>query len=239
MKSDQLNDLFDYEYSIYQNDDYFKFSIDSVLLAEFVSVKKNQKELLDLCSGNCPVPMILHKKFGDLLNYTAIELQKEIYELGVKSLEYNNIKDINYIKGDLLDYKNYFFNKKYDIITCNPPYFVNYNDNYNKNDIKAIARHELTMKLEDIFLVSSKLLENQGSLFLVHRPERLADIIICSKKYNFGVKKLQNIHNDSNSQCCFILVELVYNAKDYVKINKPIFLDDYISYKNIFEEVKK
>lgn len=239
MKSDELNDLFDYGYSIYQNDDFFKFSIDSVLLAEFVLVKKNQKKLLDLCSGNCPVSMILYKKYGQKLDYSAIELQEEIYKLGIKSLEYNNISCINYVNGDLKEFKKYFFNKKYDIITCNPPYFVNYNDNYNKNDVKAIARHELTMNLEDVFFVSSKLLENQGSLYIVHRPERLVDIIAYAKKYNFGLKKLQNVYNDNCSNSCFILLELVYNAKDYVKISKPIFLNEYKSYKNIFDEVIK
>lgn len=237
MKSDALNDLFDYGYSIYQNDEYFKFSIDSVLLAEFVSVKKNQKKLLDLCSGNCPIPMILHKKYNNTLNYSAIELQKEIYDLGVKSLQFNNIDCIEYINGDINDYKKFFSNQKFDIITCNPPYFVVFNNNYNDNDIKAKARHEITLKLEDVFRVSSKLLENQGSLYMVHRPERIVDIISFAKKYNFGIKRIQHIHNDKDSQCCFILIESVFNAKDYVKINRPIFLNKYESYKNIFEEV--
>lgn len=239
MKSDDLNDLFDYGYSIYQNDDYFKFSIDSVLLAEFVSVKKNKRRYLDLCSGNCPVPMILQKKYGYLLDYSAIELQKVIYDLGVKSLDYNNITDIRYINGDMKDYKMYFKNEKFDIITCNPPYFVLHNNIYNDNDIKAIARHEITMELEDVFRVSSKLLENQGVLYMVHRPERLVDIINHAKKYNFGIKTIQHIYNDKESKCCFILIETVFNAKDYVRINKPVFLDEYKSYKNIFNEVIK
>ena len=84
----EINDLYDYGYYIYQNPDYFKFSIDSVLLAEFVCVHKNKNKVLDLCSGNAPVPMILSIKYGDRVDITGVELQDEIFELGKDSIEY-------------------------------------------------------------------------------------------------------------------------------------------------------
>ena len=76
-----LNDLFDYGYKIYQDDNYFKFSLDSVILAEFVNIKKNKYKVMDLCSGNAPIPMILNLKYNGQLDISAIELQKDIYEL--------------------------------------------------------------------------------------------------------------------------------------------------------------
>ena len=237
MKSNDLNDLFDYDYKIFQNDDYFKFSIDSVLLAEFVDLKKNQKELLDLCSGNAPIPMILNKKYGNRLNITAIELQKEIYDLGIKSLNYNKITNVDYCNCNVLDVPKNFCNKKFDIITCNPPYFKTYSEeNINNNQIKAIARHEIEITLEQIIQISAKVINNQGYLYIVHRPERVADIIQYLKKYNFGLKKVQPIYNDHFSNSCFILIEAIYNGKDYVIINQPIFLKDYTTYKNIFRK---
>lgn len=235
MRSISLNDLFDYGFMIYQDENYFKFSIDSVLLAEFVSVKKNKYKVLDLCSGNFPVPMILYAKYGSKLDISAIELQDVIYDLGVKSLEYNKIFSVKTYNADVINAQKILKGQKFNIITCNPPYFKLYDEKVsNDNQIKAIARHELKLTLEDVFKVSAKLLENQGSLYLVHRPERLAEIIFLSKMYCFGVKELQMIYDNRQSKCCFILLEFVLNGKDYVKINKPVFLDEHTSYKDIF-----
>lgn len=237
MKNDQLNDLYDYDYMIYQNDDFFKFSIDSVLLAEFVDLKKGKKNILDLCSGNAPVPMILSKKFGRKVEITGIELQEKIFNLGKKSIEYNKINNINFINGDIKNIKKITNNKKFSVITCNPPYFkVDDDSNINDNKIKAFARHELGIILEEVISLSSKVIENQGYLYLVHRPERLADIILLLNKYNYGVKRIQMVFNDNNSKSCLVLIEAVFNGKDYVIINTPLFLKDHLSYKNIFRK---
>ena len=118
-----LNDLFDYEnLKIYQIRGNFKFSLDSILLAEFVKITKNTKNILDLCSGNAPVPMILSTKTNAHID--AFEIQKHIYNLGIDSIKYNNLdKQITLYNADIMEIDNYLNNKKYDIITCNPPYF--------------------------------------------------------------------------------------------------------------------
>ncbi|MDE5630136.1 MAG: methyltransferase [Bacilli bacterium] len=235
MKSNnELNDLFDYDYRIYQNADYFKFSIDSVLLAEFVDLKKGHKKVLDMCSGNAPVPLILNKKYGNLLEIVGVEIQKEVYELGKLSIEYNKVENISFINKDIKDYVS-SFNEKYDIVTCNPPYFKKSDDKIiNDNEVKALARHEIAINLEEVVCCASKILKNKGYFYLVHRPERLADIINALKEYRFGLKRVQMVYDDYNSDCCFILVEAIYNGEDYVKIDYPIFLKDYTTYKDIF-----
>ena len=145
MSSISINDLFDYGYYIYQNDDYFKFSIDSVLLAEFVKIRKGSNKILDLCSGNAPIPMILQKKYGEL-DITGVELQKEIYDLAKKSIEYNKISSITMINEDVKNIKKTFKNTKFDVVVCNPPYFkIDEGTMVNDNEIKAIARHELML----------------------------------------------------------------------------------------------
>lgn len=230
----ELNDLFDYGYMIYQNKEYFKFSIDSVLLAEFVDIKKGQNKILDMCTGNAPVPLILSKKWNNL-NITGVELQKGIYNLAIDSVKYNKVNNIEIINKDVKDLPDYYKNDKFDVITCNPPYFVNNTDKVlNDNKVKAIARHEIMLNLEDVIRVSSKILKNQGYFYMVHRAERLADIINLFNKYNFGLKKVIPVYNDKESRSCFILIEGIYNGKDYVIIEKPVFLSEYSSYKNIF-----
>lgn len=230
----ELNDLFDYDMKIYQNKEYFKFSIDSVLLAEFVSIKKGQKSILDMCTGNAPVPLILSKRFNNI-EIVGIELQKEIYDLANKSVQYNNKKNILLINDDVNKLTNIYKFKKFDVITCNPPYFVPYSNKLiNENEVKAIARHEIKIDLESIIRIASKNIKNQGYFYLVHRPERIAEIIHLLKKYNFGLKRIVPVYNDINSNSCFVLIEAIYNGKDYVIINKPIYISEHESYQGIF-----
>lgn len=231
----ELNDLFDYGYKIYQDSRFFKFSLDSVLLAEFVDKKSNQKEFLDLCSGNAAIPMILNSIYGENINITGVEIQEDIYNLGIESINYNKITNINFINEDVLNIPTILKGKKFDIITCNPPYFkVNSTSLINDNSVKAIARHEIKVDLENIIKVSSKILDNQGYLYLVHRPERLADIIHNLKKYHFGLKRIVPVYG--NGDATIVLVEAIYNGKDYVIIDKPVFLDSLTTYKNIFRK---
>jgi tRNA1(Val) A37 N6-methylase TrmN6 len=230
----KLNDLFDYEYSIYQNIDFFKFSLDSILLAEFINIKKDKYKVLDLCTGNAPIPMILTSKYGKHLDITCIELQQEIFELGKESIEYNKLDNIHIINDDINNAPN-LFKEKFDVISCNPPYFETLSNNFNDNEIKAIARHELKMTLEDCIRVASKLIEFNGSFYIVHKPERLVDIINYLKQYGFGVKRIANIYTNHEGPAETILVEATFRGKDYVKILNPIFINDYKSYKGIFE----
>ena len=224
-----INDLLNYNLKIYQNDNYFKFSIDSVLLAEFVEINYRDKNILDLCTGNAPIPMIISTRFNK--NIVGVEIQKEIYELGVKSIKLNNINNIDLINKDVNDLNNYF-DYKFDIITCNPPYFkYNKNSITNKNNIKTIARHEVLINLEQIIKISSKLLRDSGKLYLVHRCDRFIEILDLLKKYNFGLKKLQFVYDNTNSESCFLIIEAKYKCKDDVKILKPFYIDKYLEAK--------
>ena len=227
-----INDLFDYEnLKIVQNDEYFKFSIDSILLAEYVQITKKDKKIIDLCSGNLPIPLILNYKFKK--NIEAVELQKEIYNFGIDTLELNKKKEmIKYYNEDVKKILNFLEKDSYDIVTCNPPYFKNCIKN--ENFTKAIARHEIKITLEDIIKVSSKLLKNNKSFYMVHVPERLDDVILLCHKYNINVKEIVFVNN-SNREPMLILIKAVKNSKIGLKIK---YLNDtnlLISYKNIFE----
>ena len=101
----EINDLYDYGYKIVQNSDYFKFSLDSMLLANFVGINMSDSKLLDFCTGNCPVPIILS---NSIKNIVAFEVQKEIYELGNESLKLNNINNVKLINDDIKNIGNYY-----------------------------------------------------------------------------------------------------------------------------------
>lgn len=221
-----INYLMNYNLKIYQNSNYFKYSIDSVLLAEFVEINLRTKNIIDLCTGNAPIPMILSTKFKK--NIYGVEIQKEIYQLAKNSIELNNIKNVKLLNQDVKDlrdeYSNYF-----DIVTCNPPYFkFNKDSILNKTEVKSIARHEIKITLEDVFIVSSKILKCSGSLNLVHRTERLIELINLANKYDFGIRRLQFVYDNYESDCCFVLIECKYKCKHDLKVFKPIYIDKYL-----------
>lgn len=230
-----LNDLYDYvPLKIYQDDKYFKFSLDSVLLAEFVNLTTRTKNILELCSGNCAVSMILSTKTK--ANITAVEVQKEIYELGKESIEYNKLSDrINFVLSDVKDVKNYFPGNNINIIVCNPPYFKKNNTSFiNDDKTKAIARHELLVSLDEIIEISSKILQKDGELYLVHRSERLDEIINSCFKYNIKVKKVQLISTKDGKEPTLVLVKCVKGSNPGIKISPVISIENKETFKNIF-----
>ena len=221
----EINDLYDYGYKIVQNSDYFKFSLDSMLLAKFVNINMSDSKLLDFCTGNCPIPIILS---SSIKNIVAFEVQKEIYELGDESLKLNNINNVKLINDDIKNIDNYYEDGYFDIITCNPPYFkVIDSSRINDNNVKAIARHEILIKLEDIVSLAYKYLRDKGKLYIVYRPDRLMELLKLFDKYKFGVKKLQCCYNNSDSLSSMILIEAMKNGQDDLKILAPLYTENY------------
>lgn len=221
----EINDLYDYGYKIVQKSDYFKFSLDSMLLANFVNINMADSKLLDFCTGNCPIPIILS---NSIKNIVAFEVQKEIYELGDESLTLNNINNVKLINDDIKNIGNYYEEGYFDIITCNPPYFkVIDSSRINDNNVKAIARHEILIKLEDIVSLAYKFLRDKGKLYIVYRPDRLMELLKLFDKYKFGVKKLQCCYNNSDSLSSMILIEAMKNGHDDLKILAPLYTENF------------
>ena len=232
-----INDLLDFNKKIVQDTDYFNFSLDSVLLVNFCDIRKNYK-ILDICSGNCPIPLMLESKVNNKIY--ACEIQKEIYELGLESIKLNDLEErIDLLNMDAKELTKKFETDTFDLITCNPPYFKsNEKSIKNDNDIKSNARHELLINLEDIFKVSRKLLKNNGKLVMVHRTERLDEIIELSKKYNLNIKRIQFIYPKENEESNMIIIEAHKNGKEGLKVLPPIIVHDSKgNYKKEIEEM--
>ena len=226
------NDLFDYKNRyIYQDKDGFKFSLDSILIAEYAHVKDNLK-ILDMCSGNAAIPLIISTKTKS--NIVAFEIQEEIAALAKKSVELNKLeKQIEVINDDVNNIAKYFNKEYFDIIVCNPPYFKNNSSIHNKEEIKAIARHEIKINLEQIFKISFDYLKNNGILYMSHRADRLDEIINIAKKYNLNVKELILVQTKS-SDISMILVKCIKNSKNGIKI-KVLDVSKCSTYQHIFE----
>ncbi|MBQ8219330.1 MAG: tRNA1(Val) (adenine(37)-N6)-methyltransferase [Bacilli bacterium] len=211
---------------IYQDNDSFLFSLDSVLLPNFVTVKLSDKKIIDLCCGNAPGPMLL--SFKTKARIFGVEIQKDIYELGIKSIKENGMDEqITLINDDVKNLYNVFESESFDIVTCNPPYFKYKEDSLvNINDKKTIARHEMYIKLEEIIEISRYLLRNSGTFAMVHRPDRLIEIIEVMRKNNIEPKKIRYVYPKIEKEANMILIEGVKNGKSGLKILPPLITHD-------------
>ena len=190
-----INDLLNYNgLKIVQNTDWFKFSLDSVLLANFANVNKKTK-IIDFCTGNAPIPLFLSHKTNQKI--VAVELQKEIYDLANKSVKLNHLEEKVQVLNE--DVKN--ISK------------INENSSTNENKIKSVARHEIYLNLDDIFKIAKKVLKNDGKIAMVHRTERLIDIISSMKKNNIEPKKIQFVYPFKSSKSNMVLIEGAKNGK--------------------------
>lgn len=231
------NDLYDYpNRCIFQFDKGFKFSLDSILLAEYTKITKKTETILDMCTGNAPIPLILSTKTDKKIY--GFEIQKDISELAKESVRINNLENqIEIINEDVLNIGNVFPGKYFDIITCNPPYFPVYDENVlNKVDALTIARHEVKITLEDIFRIVSNHLRDNGFFYMVHRPNRLDEIIMTAKEYKVPVKEIQLIVTKDNLPT-MVLVKCQKHSKNGLKFKKIIDVSKLDSYQHLFEEV--
>lgn len=234
-----INDLFDYDgLKIYQYADKFKFSLDSILLAEFVELKNNTRTIVDFCTGNAPVPLILSTKTNARIY--GFELQPNIYKLAKLSVRDNNLESqINIVNANLTEALEYILPESVDAVTCNPPYFK-YDKGkslINEDEEKAIARHEIAMNLEDLMTSAKYILKNKAPLYIVHRTDRLEEILDCLNKYSFKVKKLQFIYAGYNKEAIMVLIKATKNGKmGSLKVMPPIDILKHKSYKGIFEK---
>ena len=211
---------------IMQDTNMFNFSLDSVLLPNFVTINKNIQNILDIGCGNAPIPLILSTKTK--AHITGVEIQKEVYNLAVESVKINDLEEqINIVNADINDLYKELETESFDIITCNPPFFkVSEKSNKNLSEYKTVARHEVKLNLEDIMKISRKLLKNNGVLGIVHRPERLVDIIDLMRKYNIEPKKMRLVYPKKDKEANILLIEGTKNGNPGLKILPPLYSHD-------------
>ena len=237
-----INDLLNYNgMKIVQDDNYFNFSLDSVLLPNFVTVHTRDKKILDLGTGNAPIPLILSTRTD--AHIYGIELQKEIYDLAVESVQMNKLEDrITLINDNMKNLDKYFEINSFDVIVSNPPYFkLNEQSNINDSVQKTIARHEKEITLEEIIQIAKKYLNNNGVFAMVHRTDRLIEIIDLFKKNNIEPKRIQLIYPKENTESNMVLIEGTKNGKVGLKFLPPLIAHesngDYTeTVKNMFKE---
>ena len=205
--------------SIYQSDNYYKFTQDAIMLAKFCNIKRSD-DVLELCAGSGVISFYAYSlcPFNHLY---FNEIQKEMCEIIEENISYNGFKRRSKIFNcNLKDLHLQDFKKHLDVIICNPPYFkLEPNHKINEKYEIAIARHEIEATLEDIISKSSELLKDKGRLYIVHLASRSAELIAVCSKYKLEPKRLKFIFN-GEKEAYLVLVEAVKNGKPGVRITK-------------------
>lgn len=219
-----VNDLLGYDgLKIVQNTEYFSFSLDSVLLANFVTIDKKTKNVLDIGTGNAPIPMILSTK--EIKKIFGFEIQPEIFEMAQESLKINSLSEkIQIFNDDIKNISKYFEPEFFDLIVTNPPYFkIHELSKLNIQKNKAIARHELFLKLEDIISIAFKYLKNNGRFAMVYRTERITEVLSTMQKNKIEPKRITFIFSKEGCSSNLFLVEGMKNSKPGLKSLNYIF----------------
>lgn len=210
---------------IIQDTDYGSYTLDSLLLADFVKMTRRTEYAVDLCAGNGPIGMLLADKKSNL-KVEVVEIQEQLSKITNESIKLNNMQErVIAHNQNLIGISEKLGKNKYHVITVNPPYFkVTEDANINPNQAIAMARHELTVTLEDIIKESASLLDNIGTLNFVFRPQRLDELIILLNKYGFTLKRIKFVYPKLSKDCNTILVEAKRGKTDNQMIIEPPFI---------------
>ena len=240
---ERLDDVLGYDLKIYQNSSYFSFSLDSIILANYANIRLRDKNIVDFCTGNGVIPLIVSKRTRN--NIVGVEIQEKLALLATKSVEYNKLTDrITIVNEDVNEFSSRHLNE-FDLVLCNPPYFkVEDKSSFNESYEKMIARHEITFNLEDLCKCCKKVLKDNGNLYIVHRSDRLIDIIETLRKHNLEPKRIRFVYENVSKESTLVLVEAQKCGSVGLIVDSPIILynldgTETLEYSLLQKEVRK
>ncbi|MBP3708762.1 MAG: tRNA1(Val) (adenine(37)-N6)-methyltransferase [Clostridia bacterium] len=223
-ENERIDDLEINNFKIIQKTDGFCFGIDSVLLSDFSKNIKKNGEVLDLGTGTGILGFLLLAK-SNVKKVIGIEVQKEIADMANRSVKLNKLQDkFEIINANIKDLDKILPIDHYDAIVSNPPYKQINSGKINENLTKLISRHEIEASLQDFIKVSFKMLKDKGSLFIVHRAERLVDILSQMRLNKMEPKRIRFVYSNYESESKLVLIEAVKNGKPFLKTEKPLYI---------------
>ena len=204
---------------IIQNPNGFCFGIDAVLLADFAKIKPNAA-VLDLCTGTGIIPLILAAK-TKAGHITGVEIQPDAADMARRSVKMNGLDEkIEIIHGDIKSYTG----KNFSVVTCNPPYKEINGGRISPNTSQAIARTEICCTLSDVITAAKNALCPHGSFFMIHRPERITDILCTMRGTGIEPKVIRYVHPSADKPPSLMLIEGIKGANPKTIIQKPLLM---------------
>lgn len=216
--------LADESMKIIQSPTCFAFSLDAVLLAHFAHIPIKRGKILDLCTGNAVIPLLLSKRTHAKI--VGVEIQDRIFQMAERSIALNHLTDqLSVIHGDLKEMQPILGHSNFDVVTCNPPYFRSPKETeHNDNEYLTIARHEVYCTLEDVVRACKLHVKPGGKVAMVHRPGRLVDIIALFREYKLEPKRIQLVYPKRGKEANMLLIEGIRDGKPDIKILPPLYI---------------
>ena len=225
-ENERIDDLELNGLKIIQNKEGFCFGIDSVLLSDFAKNIENNSLVLDLGTGTGIIPILLCGK-TNLKKVIGVEVQEKIAEMAKRSIKLNNLEDrFQVINENILNLNKIYKKQTFDVVVTNPPYKKKNSGIINENHEKLISRHEIEADLADFIKVSKDLLKDKGEFYMVHRPERLVDILSIMRKEKLEPKVLRMVYSNKNKEPKLVLIKGIKNAKPFLKVEKNLYIYD-------------
>lgn len=223
-KNERIDDLEFKGYKIIQNSEGFCFGIDAVLLSDFAKNLKKNSKVIDLGTGTGILPILLSGK-TQLKNIIGIEVQEEVANMAKRSIELNSLKDkVEIINDNILNLEKLYGKEYFDVVVTNPPYKKLNTGIQNESEKKLISRHEITANLEEFIKVSKNILKDKGEFYMVHRPERLVDILYLMRKYKVEPKQIRFVSPNVNKEPNLVLIKGIKNANEFLKFEKNLYV---------------
>ena len=225
-ENEKIDDLEYKGLKIIQNKKGFCFGIDSVLLSDFAKNIKKGARVLDLGTGTGIIPILLCGK-TNLKKVIGVEIQEEVADMAKRSSKLNNLENrFEIVNENILNLKDIFENQSFDVIISNPPYKKKNTGVINENTKKIISRHEITANLEDFIKVAKDLLKDKGEFYMVHRPERLVDILSLMRQNKIEPKVLRMVYSNEYKEPKLVLIKGIKNARPFLKVEKNLYIYD-------------
>jgi len=216
---DSIRDL-----RLYQSRLGYRFSVDSLLLYNFINLKRVHS-IADLGAGTGIIGMLLAKKYPSA-QVTLYEIQEGLAKLAGENIIRNCLEDrVRVITCDIrtlpfIDAKS----GEFDLLVSNPPFRVLKSGRLNPEEERAIARHEIKLRLKDLVKTASYLLRVKGRFCVIHHPWRLSELVEALRREDLEPKRLRFVHSHIFSDAKMILMEAVKNGKAGLKVEKPLYL---------------
>ena len=224
-ENERIDDLQISNLKIIQNKDGFCFGIDSILLSEFAKDIKDGSKVIDLGTGTGILGFLLLAK-TKIKEVTGIEVQADVADMAKRSIELNKLENkFKIINCNVKEILNNLERESFDVVISNPPYKKDNTGGKNENSKKLISRHEVLADINDFIKTAKIVLKDRGTLYLVHRPERLSDLFSALKQNKIEPKKIRFVYSDKNSDVAkLVLIKAVKNGGEFLQVEKPLFI---------------
>jgi tRNA1Val (adenine37-N6)-methyltransferase len=225
MDEETLDTILDGHLRVFQKKKGYRFSLDSILLAYFVSLKPRTCAI-DLGCGSGILLLILAKRCPHV-NYTGLEIQENLALLAQKNTQLNGLDScIKVLLGDAKKIKDVVSTHSFDTVIFNPPYRKLKSGRINPELEKAIARHEIKGSLKIFLQAAQYLLKPGGRVFTIYPAKRLVELIYLFRQSGIEPKKMKLVYSDNFSEAEFALVEGKSGGREELKMAPPLFIYD-------------